>query len=250
MAAPNLTALPARFRAGNTVKYTRTHSDYPASAGWGLALHISGLAAAFTTTGSASGDAFLLTIAATKTATVNVANCTVTAAGVVTRAAGNFTTDGVLPGYLVNGPGIPRGAYIKTVDSATQVTLSEPCTAGASLALAFRFPPGVYTWEERVTLAGEVYTADAGVVSVDPDIAGAPAGATQSWEQEMLPLVQDCISGKVATDTASYQIADRAKTALNFRDMRDFLAHLQAAVRAQANPGVLEKAYPVFGPRL
>jgi hypothetical protein len=248
MAAPSLSALPARFNAGNTVKYTRRHSDYPASAGWGLALHISGLAT-FSAAGTPVGDAFDVAITAAKTANVTVTGCTVTAAGVVTRGAGNFTTDGVLPGYLAHGPGIPRGAFVKTVDSATVVTLSEPCTAGASLSLLFRFPPGVYAWREVVTLAAEVYTAAEGTVSIDPDINGAPAGSLQTWEQEMLPVVEDIIAGKVATDTASYQIADRAKTALNFRDMLSFLGYLRAAVRGQANPGALEKAYPVFGPR-
>lgn len=238
MAPAVLSALPTRFNAGTTVKYSRAHADYPANDSWTLALHLSG-GASLSIAGSANGAGFDVTIPAAKTATVTVVNCSFSAAGrVITRSAGDFTADGVLPGYLVTGPGIPPGAYVKSVDSATTLTISEPAeAAGSGLSLPFRFPEGIFRWEERVTKSGEVYAADAGTVSIDPDISGSPAGSLQSWEQRMLPLVEDIIEGRIGSDTESYQIADRAKTAVRMRDWLSFRSFLKAAVAQQRNPG-------------
>ena len=243
--ASNLTALPDRFNAGTTVKYTRTLGDYPASQGWSLALYLAG-AASFSVAGSPNANAFDVTITAAKTATVTIASLTVTAAGVVTRAAGDFTADGVLTGYLVSGPGIPSGAYVKSVDSATQLTLSEPCTAGAALSLKFRFPDGVYRWRERVSKAGEVFDADEGTLNVDPDIANAPAGALQPKEEIWLALVDDVIEGRISGDAAAYQIGDRAKTFVNMRDWITFRGQLKATIAARSNPGTLTMVRAAF----
>ena len=236
MAAPLLSALPARFDAGTTVKYLRTHGAYPASL-WALAVQVSG-AAQFTVAGVPNGDAWDVTIPATQTATVtSVTDASTTAASkVLGQAAGNFVTDGVRGGDLVTGPGIPRGAYVDPdyPIAATTLTLSEAATAtGTGLAVKFRFPDGVYAWKELVTLAGEVYVAASGTVIIAPAVAG------QSWEARMLPIVEDILEGKIATDTASYQIADRAKTALGLESMLAFRGYLQAALRGQGNPGQL-----------
>ena len=237
MAAPLLSALPARFDAGTTVKYKRAHTDYPASAGWALTLTVSG-AAVFSVTGSADGNAWNVTIPATQTATVtSVTDAATTAASkALSKAAGSFITAGVRGGDLATGPGIPRGAYVDPDYAivALSLTLSEAATATASaLAVKFRFPDGVYAWKELVTLAGEVYVAASGTVIIAPAVAG------QSWEARMLPIVEDILEGKIATDTASYQIADRAKTALGLESMLAFRGYLQAALRGQGNPGQL-----------
>jgi hypothetical protein len=240
MALATLSALPDRFNAGTTVKYSRTFADYPASDGWTLALHISG-GAYFSIAATVSGTTFAVTIPASKTATVSVTNgATTAAAKIVTRASGDFVVDGVLAGYLVSGPGIASGAYVKTVDSATQVTLSEAAEAtGSSLALKFRFPDGIYAWEERASKAGEVAPADKGTVNIDPDISSAPAGALQSWEERMLPLVDDILQGRITSDMESYQIADRAKTAVRMRDWLDFRSYLKRVIAQRRTPGKL-----------
>jgi hypothetical protein len=62
-----LTALPARFPAGTTVKYRRSYSDFPASAGWELKLHLAGPSAK-NWTASSDGDAFVFTLTAAETA--------------------------------------------------------------------------------------------------------------------------------------------------------------------------------------
>jgi len=238
MALDSMTALPDRFNAGTTLIYTRAYSDFPAGQGWALTLHLSG-GASLSAAGAASGNSFVITVLPAKTATVSVSGCSYSAGSpVLTRAAGSFATDNIIPGYLVSAPGIPSGAYVKTVDSATQVTLSEPATAaGSSLSATFRFPSGLYSWEERAANAGAVYSAGTGLVSIDPDIAGAPAGSFQSWEQRMLPLVEDILEGRITSDMESYQIADRAKTAVRVRDWLAFRSYLRSAISQQRSPG-------------
>jgi hypothetical protein len=57
------TALPDSFAAGTTVKYTRTVSDYPATAGWTLKLLLAG-PSTLSVTAAASGGDFAVTITA------------------------------------------------------------------------------------------------------------------------------------------------------------------------------------------
>ncbi len=64
--AQELSALPESFAAGTTVRYRRRFSDYPASAGWTLKLHLAG-ASVLAKTAVADGDDFLVTLAAADT---------------------------------------------------------------------------------------------------------------------------------------------------------------------------------------
>jgi hypothetical protein len=64
--AQELTNLPDPFAAGTTVSYRRRLTDYPASAGWTLRLHLAG-ASVLAKTAVASGDDFIVTIEATDT---------------------------------------------------------------------------------------------------------------------------------------------------------------------------------------
>jgi hypothetical protein len=63
-----LTALPATFAAGTTVRYRRSFADYPASAGWALTLHLNGPESIAHADAVADGDDFVLTLSATATA--------------------------------------------------------------------------------------------------------------------------------------------------------------------------------------
>lgn len=65
--APELSSLPESFAAGTTVRYRRRLSDYPASAGWTLKLHLAG-ASVLAKTATADGDDFVVTLAAADTA--------------------------------------------------------------------------------------------------------------------------------------------------------------------------------------
>lgn len=61
-----LSALPAAFLAGTTVKYTRSLADYPATGGWTLKLALAG-PAAFSKDAAASGADHAVELTATDT---------------------------------------------------------------------------------------------------------------------------------------------------------------------------------------
>jgi hypothetical protein len=64
--AQELSTLPESFAAGTTVRYRKSLSDYPASAGWTLRLHLAG-ASVLAKAAVADGDEFVVTIAAADT---------------------------------------------------------------------------------------------------------------------------------------------------------------------------------------
>lgn len=241
--ATDLTALPDSFDAGTTVKYTRSHASYPASGGWALALKLSG-GAFLSVAGVPSGDAFVITIPATATATVSVADAATTAASkTLAKGAGSFITDGVRAGDLVTGPGIPRGAYVdgNYPIAALSLTLSEASEAtGSSLAVNFAFPPGTYVWKEVASKAGEVFVADKGTVNIESEIGGIPEA------QRRLALVNDVIDGRITSDAAAYQIGDRAKTFVRIEQWIAYGHELEARIRQQRTPGKLSMARAAF----
>lgn len=63
-----LTAFPAEFRAGTTLKVRRTYADFAANAGWTAKLTLFG-AATITKDATADADAFLFTVLAADTDT-------------------------------------------------------------------------------------------------------------------------------------------------------------------------------------
>lgn len=61
---------PKNFTAGDTVKWTKSVADYPASAGWALSYAFINAAAKFTASGVANGADFDVTISATTSASI------------------------------------------------------------------------------------------------------------------------------------------------------------------------------------
>ena len=59
---------PSSVNAGDTVRWTRSLPDYPASAGWVLAYQLVNATSRITLTGTASGDDHLIQASATSTA--------------------------------------------------------------------------------------------------------------------------------------------------------------------------------------
>lgn len=61
------TAEPERFTAGDTVSFTLSLGDYPASAGWALSFHVKGVRG-LNVNATPQGDSFLVTLPAASTA--------------------------------------------------------------------------------------------------------------------------------------------------------------------------------------
>jgi len=66
---------------------------------------------------------------------IDVANCTTTNGSAVVTTTGNFNTAGVKVDQKVTGTGIPAGTYVQSVDSDTQITLSQNATADGTVTL-------------------------------------------------------------------------------------------------------------------
>jgi hypothetical protein len=62
------TAVPASVNAGDTIQWTRSISDYPASSGWALSYVLINAAGKISIAGSASGADFAVTVAAATSA--------------------------------------------------------------------------------------------------------------------------------------------------------------------------------------
>lgn len=70
-----LTQMPAAFSRGSTVEYTRTVTDYPATAGWTLSVHIAGRSK-LSKNASASGSDYAVLLTAADTAVLEAGTYT------------------------------------------------------------------------------------------------------------------------------------------------------------------------------
>ena len=67
MPADIMTEPPSQITAGDTLKWTRSLADYPASAGWTLQYTLVSTTAAYSITATASGDDYAITVPASTT---------------------------------------------------------------------------------------------------------------------------------------------------------------------------------------
>ena len=89
---PDLTSLPAAFTAGDTVAFTQTLPDYPASAGWSLVYTLINATTKITLpTAVASGDNYVVTVPAATS--VNYAAGTYSYMATVTLAGVRYTVE-------------------------------------------------------------------------------------------------------------------------------------------------------------
>jgi hypothetical protein len=102
---------------------------------------------------------------------------------------GIYSTDRLTPGWTITGNGIPAGATVVSVDSATQITISAAATiSGLSPAVRFRGialacfgdDPAISISGHRV-LAGNIFNNSTFVYSVD----------TNSWTQAATKVYND-----------------------------------------------------------
>jgi len=66
-----------------------------------------------------------------------VSACSNTSTSPLFTTSGNFITSGVRPGMPLSGTGVPANAYVKSVDSTTQLTMSANGTGASSVTLSF-----------------------------------------------------------------------------------------------------------------
>lgn len=133
-----LTALPASLAAGTTVRYRRSHGDYPASAGWALVLHLNGPESTAHVDAEADGDDFVLELTATTTAAL--------------RPGAYRWVELVKKGDEVHDPA--KGAVTVTVNLATAVAGDALSWARRELAIIQRIKEG------RIDADVEAYALD------------------------------------------------------------------------------------------
>lgn len=107
------TTEPSRVTAGDTVTWSKTLSDYPATAGWVLAYTLINSASKISITATASGPDHVVSVAAATTANWTAATYTWVAA--VTKAAERYT---IGQGVITIAPNIAAATTLDTRSSA------------------------------------------------------------------------------------------------------------------------------------
>lgn len=107
------TTEPSRATAGDTITWTKSLSDYPATAGWVLAYTLINASAKITATATASGADHLVTISASTSAAYTPG--TYTWVATVTKAAERYT---IGQGSLTIAPNLAAAATYDTRTSA------------------------------------------------------------------------------------------------------------------------------------
>jgi hypothetical protein len=127
MPVETLTALPCEIRAGTTVRFTMSFTEYPASA-WSLSFSLLGQAS-LSAQGVASGDAFTVVLTAAQTATLTpgqynwAAKVTETASGDVAIADQGFAV--ILPDLSNTAVGPWRTRYNAAVAAMAGISGSQ-----------------------------------------------------------------------------------------------------------------------------
>jgi hypothetical protein len=131
--------IPAELRAGDTAKWQRSFSDYPASAGWVLAYTIAGTGGVFTASATANGDAFEVTISAATTDAWPAGRYQITE--YVSKDGERFTLNTqplrVLANLVGASPGDTRSHAQKMLD-AIEAWLESKAPTAASVEIAGR----------------------------------------------------------------------------------------------------------------
>lgn len=99
---------------------------------------------------------------------------------------------------------------------------------------------GTYRWTARATLDGETYQADAGVITIRPNLATATAGQIQTHAEKMVALIEATIEARAAgSPIKSYTIHSRSVEYYTDEELRRELAHYKWQVWREQHPGQL-----------
>ena len=106
-----------------------------------------------------------------------VANCTNTNGSTTVTTSNNFKTAGggvgVYVGQIVTGTGIPAGTTVRSVDSTTQITLSQNATGGSGVTLTFNFNTCYFELPATTVMEGPfAITAASGTTTLSLTVAG------------------------------------------------------------------------------
>jgi len=117
------------------------------------------------------------------------------------------------------------------------------------VAGTYSLPPGVYTWSERVTKAGESYEVSRGSISVRANLFTATAGSLQSVEEKMLAVVEAKLLGTLADGMQSYVILGRQLDRIDPSKLWSIYAQLKATVAKQrgGRPRPIHITFPGIG---
>jgi hypothetical protein len=142
-----LSAMPGAFAAGTTLTYTKSLSGYLPSAGWAMTLYLGGVELLAPVSASTSGDAFVVSIAASATSPLDPGNYYWEER--VTKGAEEYVADS---GYVEVLPNV------KSAVAGTFETFEEKQLAVVEAAIAKRLPEGMESYQiagRAVTLVPE-----------------------------------------------------------------------------------------------
>ncbi len=107
--------------------------------------------------------------------------------------------------------------------------------------------PGAVRYQERVSKGGEAHTVGEGTVFVELNYTAAAAGATLSYEEKTLTVIEAALSGRLTSDMQSYQIGGRAVVKIPFEELNRLRNRFTAVVRMQRTGQVSTTIYAEFG---
>lgn len=119
-----------------------------------------------------------------------------------TRQYGDFpVADGWALRFTIAGAS-KKGVDATTSGSDFLVTLAAADTVGLA--------PGTYAYALTATLFGARYTAEEGVLTVQPNVEAATAGALQSHDERTLALLEAELEARAASDHTEYAVDGRS----------------------------------------
>lgn len=132
--------IPVELRAGDTLKWTRSLPDYPASAGWALSYSLVGKNGAHSFNGTADGDGFDVTVSATASSSYAAGRYRLTE--FVTKGTERFTTATKDVTVLANLAGataaVDTRSHAQKVLDAIEAYLETGAPTAASVEIAGR----------------------------------------------------------------------------------------------------------------
>jgi hypothetical protein len=254
--------VPAHFPAGTTVRYSRSLDNFSPEDGWLYTIYLNGLTTKFNKQANAGGGAdfqieflpsdteglapgpYRYTERLTNPGTALTLTQVVTAGAEAIYSFSGFTgpqpyvgINLAIAGYTNSTNNLAAGAVtaieLDGVGAGT-VTVANAAAVNETAAATGRGP--ALTYDLR---------GDELVINIEPDAATSPAGTFQTYEERTLAVVEAAISGNLSGGIQSYQIAGRAVSKYNLKELTDLRGLLRAAVWRQQNPGRLSQSYHI-----